>query len=301
MSEVRVSTGPNLEYETFGSAEDPAMVLIAGLGAQLLSWDEKLCRRLAHEGFFVIRFDNRDCGLSTMFDDHVFDRVAVMAALSDGGPTMARELVPYTLTDMAADVVALMDAVGLDRAHIVGASMGGWIAQLTALRHPERIMSLTSMMSSTREPEFGQSTPEAEAALFGPPAANRAEYIANTLRGHRIWGSRRYQDPDKMAALAAKSFDRSFNPAGTARHIGAIMTTEPWAGELRQLDVPTLVVHGRDDTLIAPNGGERTAELIPGAHLLMLSDMGHDRPEPLWPDLSEAIAGHARGAQGDGR
>jgi pimeloyl-ACP methyl ester carboxylesterase len=301
MTEVRVSTGPSIEYETFGSPEDPAMVLIAGLGSQLLSWDEKLCRLLVDEGFYVVRFDNRDCGLSTIFDDHVFDSAAVMAALSDSGPTAARELVPYTLTDMAADVVGLMDAVGLERSHIVGASMGGWIAQLTALRHPDRTISLTSMMSSTREPEFGQSTPEAETALFGPSAANRAEYIANALRNHRIWGSRRYQDPKRMAALAAESFDRSFNPAGTARHVAAIMATGPWAGELRHLHVPTLVIHGRDDTLIAPSGGERTAELIPGAHLLMLPDMGHDRPEPLWPDLSEAIGGHAREAQGEGR
>ena len=292
MTTVPVRAGIELEYETFGSHGDPTMVLIAGFGAQLLSWPERFCRILADQARFVIRFDNRDCGRSTTLDDHPVDLAAVMAAASAGDLTAVRAAVPYTLRDMADDAVGLLDALDIPRAHVVGASMGGMIAQLVAIGHAERVASLTSMMSSTGEPEYGQSTPEAAAALFGPTPAGRSEYVAATVAAARVWGSRRYFDADAVADLAAASFDRGYHPAGTARQLGALLATGSLADELRTLMAPTLVVHGLDDTLVTPSGGQRTASLVPDAELLLVPDMGHDRPEPLWPLLTAALIRH---------
>jgi pimeloyl-ACP methyl ester carboxylesterase len=170
--------------------------------------------------------------------------------------------------------------------------MGGMIAQLFAIRRTNRVATLTSIMSSTGESAYGRSTPEASAALLAPAPREKAAYIESTVAAARIWSSRKHFDADAAAALAAASFDRGLSPAGVSRQFAALLATEPRADQLRALDVPTLVIHGLDDTLIAPSGGTRTAELIEGSRLLLVPDMGHDRPEPLWPLLCDAIIEH---------
>lgn len=286
--------GVRIEYEAFGSATDPTILLIAGFGTQLIAWADGFCRRLAAGGRYVVRFDNRDCGRSTKFHDHPVDVGAVIAAASSGDLGTVRALAPYTLRDMADDAVGVLDALEVREAHVVGASMGGMIAQLVAIRHPGRVATLTSMMSATGEPDYGQSTPEASAALLAPAAEDKAAYVASAVASARIWGSRKHFDADAAAELAETSFERCFCPAGVARQLGALLATGSLAEDLRQLEVPTLVIHGLDDTLITPSGGERTARLIKGSRLLLVPDMGHDRPEPLWPVLCEAIIDHTR-------
>jgi pimeloyl-ACP methyl ester carboxylesterase len=192
---------------------------------------------------------------------------------------------------MAADAVALLDALGVERGHVVGASMGGMIAQTVAIEHPERTATLTSIMSTTGEREYGQSTPEAQAALTGPRPADRAAYIESAART-LVYLSKRYGTVEWARSYAAECYDRAYRPEGMVRQMAAIMAGGSRADGLRALTVPTLVIHGLDDTLIAPSGGERTAELVPGAQLLLVPDMGHDRPEPLWPVLAEAIVAH---------
>jgi pimeloyl-ACP methyl ester carboxylesterase len=192
---------------------------------------------------------------------------------------------------MADDGLGLLSALGIRQAHVVGASMGGMIAQTMAIEHPERVLTLTSMMSTTGEPQVGQPTPEALQALLTPAPSDRDGYIA-AAESWLIWRSRRYPDLPGARALAADSYDRCYYPVGVTRQLAAMIASGSRADALRELRVPTLVIHGRDDTLIAPNGGERTASLIPGARLLLVDDMGHDRPEPLWPVLRQAILDH---------
>lgn len=288
MPRALVQTGIELEYETFGSPDDPALLLIMGFTAQLTDWDERFCRLLADGGRYVIRFDNRDCGLSTKLDGQEVDVPAVM------GAAMAnQELppIPYTLGDMAADATGLLDHLGVARAHVMGASMGGMIAQTFAINHPDRTLSLISVMSQPGEPDVGQPTDEAAIAIFSPPATNRQEYIDASPR-YMVWQSKKYRDEARVREQAARNFDRSNYPEGAPRQMAAMFGSGRRSEALSQLQVPTLVIHGRDDQLITPSGGFRTAELIPGAHLLFLSDMGHDMPEPLWPVLVEAILGH---------
>jgi pimeloyl-ACP methyl ester carboxylesterase len=291
MPTASTRSGLTLAYETTGAPDDPPILLVSGLGTQLLSWDDGLCARLAEAGRYVIRFDNRDAGLSTAFDDDPVDLGPVLRAMADGDQVTARSLVPYTLSDMARDAVELLDALGIDRAHVVGASMGGMIAQTMAIEHPDRVRTLTSIMSTTGEPGVGRSTREAREVLLRPAPTERGAYIEDSVSA-LVWHSKRYADPDGVRALAARSFDRSFRPAGTARQLAAVTASGSRADGLRALEVPTLVIHGLDDTLIEPSGGERTAELVPGAELLLVPDMGHDRPEPLWPVLVDAIIAH---------
>ncbi len=297
MTSSLVSTGVELEYETFGSPDNAALLLIAGFGAQLLSWHADLCQILADQGRYVIRFDNRDAGKSTIFDQYAVDLHAIIAAASTGDLDTVRASAPYSLHDMADDVVGLMDVLDVRKAHIVGASMGGMIAQLVAIRHPERTQTLTSMMSSTGEADYGQATPDAMTALLSPLPADRSSYIEASAKATRVWSSRRYFDAEAVAGLAAASYDRSFNPAGTTRQLAALLATGSLADQLTELAVPTLVIHGLDDTLVTPSGGQRTADLIPHADLLLVPDMGHDRPEPLWPLLSQALIKHTQPKQ----
>src|SRR3954454_22796697 len=195
---------------------------------------------------------------------------------------------------MASDGIGLLQELGIDRAHVVGSSMGGMIGQKMAIDFPDWVLSLTSMMSSTGEPEYGQSTPEAQQVLLSPRPADRDGYIAAAER-ELVWASRRYGDPAALRALAAASYDRSYYPAGVPRQLAAMILDGSRADALRTLDVPTLVIHGVDDTLIDPTGGERTAALVPGARLLLVEDMGHDRPPALWPHLVDAISEHIKG------
>src|SRR6478672_5319690 len=283
-----------LEYETFGDPADPAVLLVMGFGTQLLGWETAFCRELAARGRYVIRYDNRDCGLSTKFDDHPVDLLAFIKAVTSGDVAQACEMAPYSLLDMAGDGVGLLDVLGIGRAHVVGSSMGGMIAQKMAIEFPERVLSLTSMMSSTGEQEYGQSTTEAQQVLFSPRPTDREGYMAGAER-ELVWASRRYGDPAQLRALAAASYDRSYYPAGVPRQLAAMILDGSRADALRTLGVPTLVIHGQDDTAFDPSGGRRTAELVPGARLLLLEDMGHDRPPTLWPRLVDAISEHTQG------
>ncbi|MCX4834977.1 alpha/beta fold hydrolase [Streptomyces sp. NBC_01016] len=291
MPNVVVSPEVSIAYESFGDPGDPPVLLVMGFGAQLLGWHEDFCRALADRGRYVIRYDNRDCGLSTKFDEHPVDMGEFIAAVSSGDIPAALAMVPYRLSDMADDGLGLLTALGIDRAHVVGASMGGMIAQTMALSSPDRVLTLTSMMSSTGESEYGRSSPEAQAALFTPKPADREGYVAAAEK-ELVWASKRYGDAAALRELAAASHDRSFYPAGIGRQLGAMVLSGSRADALRELRVPTLVIHGLDDTLIDPSGGKRTAELVPGAELLLIPDMGHDRPRELWPELIDAVVSH---------
>jgi pimeloyl-ACP methyl ester carboxylesterase len=286
-----VSDDVSIAYETFGDAADPAVLLVMGFASQLISWPEDFCRLLAAHGRFVIRYDNRDCGRSTKFDDDPIDVGAFVAAVSSGDLAAARAMAPYTLTDLADDGLGLLTALGIERAHVVGASMGGMIAQTMAITHPERTRTLTSMMSSTGEPEYGRSEPEAQAALLTPRPSDREGYIETADRELR-WASKRYGNVADLRDLAARSYDRAHYPAGVGRQLAAMTLAGSRATALSTLQVPTLVIHGLEDTLIDPDGGIRTADLIPDAKLLLVPDMGHDRPRELWPLLTDAIAEH---------
>jgi pimeloyl-ACP methyl ester carboxylesterase len=284
-----VSDEIELEYDTFGSPDHPAVLLVQGLGAQLILWDERFCQALADAGRYVIRFDNRDVGLSTKCDRVTVDPFAVLHARLTGGPMPP---VPYTLSSMADDGFGLLDHLGVEQAHVIGASMGGMIVQTMAIEQPHRVLSLTSIMSTTGEPDFFESDPEALAALVAPAPREREAFIASAAQTWRIFCSPRYFDADVVRQRAAATYDRCFYPDGPVRQTAAIFASGDRAEALRSLDVPTLVIHGRADRLIKLSGGERTASLVRGATLLVLNDMGHDLPEPLWPMLVGAIATH---------
>jgi len=277
--QLSLPTGITVEYETFGNSADPALLLISGFSAQLTSWHENLCKLFAAQNFHVIRFDNRDCGLSTKLNGVVVDTTAVITAALMEEPIPD---VPYTLSHMAADAMGVLDGLGIAQAHVMGASMGGMIAQTVAIEHAHRVLSLTSVMSQPGEPEVGQPTAEAMESWVYPPPTTREEYLDSSA-SWLVWHSKRYRDAQRTRAQAAVDFDRSFYPEGGPRQLAAIYASGRRTEGLAKLTMPTLVLHGLDDTLIAPDGGERTAEVIPGAKLVMLEDMGHDLPEPLWP------------------
>jgi pimeloyl-ACP methyl ester carboxylesterase len=291
MAQITTPQGVTLEYETVGSPTDPPLLLVMGFSAQLIAWPRAFCERLAAGGRFVISFDNRDCGLSSKLDDRDTDLASIIATASAGDFEKARALAAYTLSEMSDDGLALLSALDIDRAHVLGSSMGGMIAQTMAIEHPERLLTLTSMMSTTGEPECGQSTPEAARALLTPAPADRAGYVDAAERW-MIWRSKKYPDLAGARALAGETYDRCYHPEGVTRQLAAMIASGSRAEQLRRVHIPTLVIHGLDDTLIAPSGGERTAALIPDARLLLIEDMGHDRPEPLWPQICGAILEH---------
>ncbi len=293
MPQAEVSDGVSIAYDTFGEPGDPPVLLVIGFGAQLIGWHDDFCAMLAGRGRYVIRYDNRDCGLSTKFNDHPVDLGAFIAAVSSGDIPAAQAMAPYSLRDMADDGVGLLTALGIERAHVVGSSMGGMIAQTMAIAHPDRVLTITSMMSSTGEPEYGRSTPAARQALLAPAPADREGYIAAS-ENQLTWSSRRYANPEAIRELATQSYDRAYYPAGAGRQLAAMTLAGSRAEVLRTLTVPTLVIHGLDDTLIDPSGGRRTAELVPGARLLLVPDMGHDRPRELWDTIIDAIEAHTR-------
>lgn len=217
-----------------------------------------------------------------------------IGAVTSGDLDSAIAMAPYSLHDMAFDGMGLLDALDIERAHVVGSSMGGMIAQKMAIDFPDRVLSLTSMMSSTGEPEYGQSTPQAQQVLFSPRPSDRAGYVAAAER-ELVWASRRYGDPAALRELAAASYDRAYYPTGVPRQLAAMVLDGSRADALRNLKTPTMVIHGLDDTLIDPSGGRRTAELVPAAKLMLVEDMGHDRPRPLWPHLIDAVHQHTEG------
>jgi len=296
MTTAELGSGIELENDTFGSPADPTLLLVTGFTAQMTAWDEVFCRRLADGGRYVVRFDNRDCGLSSKLDGQLVDSTAVMGAVMGGTEVPP---VPYTLSDMAADAIGLLDHLGVAQAHVVGASMGGMIVQTMAIEHPERLLSVTSIMSTTGDLEYGQATPEAMQVILAPPPEGRDEAIARAA-DYGVWGSKRYFDVERAYELAAASYDRSSYPEGATRQIAAIYASGDRSDMLPNVTVPMLVIHGLDDTLIDPSGGRRTAELVPGSHLLMVADMGHDLPEQLWPLIVGAMLAHSEVATAQG-
>jgi pimeloyl-ACP methyl ester carboxylesterase len=293
MPRALLPTGIELEYVTAGDPANPPLLVVNGYTSQLISWPQGYVDQLVAQGLYVIRYDNRDVGLSTKLDGQVVSPGAVLSASLRGEPLPP---VPYTLSDMAADGIGLLDHLGIDRAHIVGNSMGGMIVQTMAIEHPDRIASVTSVMSSTGDPRVGKPTDAAREALLAAPPPGRSDYIAASVTS-QIWASKKYCDLDWLQDVAAAQYDRCFYPEGATRQLAAIYASGDRSDGLRELDVPMLVIHGRDDTLITPEGGERTAELVAGSRYLLLSDMGHDHPAPLWPVLAEAIGGHVRAAR----
>ncbi|MCK9517646.1 MAG: alpha/beta fold hydrolase [Dehalococcoidia bacterium] len=285
------ANGIQIEYETFGNPAGSPMLLINGLGSQLLSWDAEFCELLAERGFFAIRFDNRDVGLSTRFDDRpIADVPAVLKALRAG----ERVDVPYTLSDMAADAAGVLEALEVAAAHIVGVSMGGMIAQTFAIEHQARALSLTSIMSTTGNPAIQLSTPEANAALMTPSPTEREAYIEHTVANSRVIGSKgELFDEARVRARAAAAYDRAFYPEGVGRQLVAINASGSRKERLASVLVPTLVLHGDIDPLVRLEGGIDTADAIPGAELVIIEGMGHDLPRPLWPRIIDAIASNA--------
>lgn len=256
----------SIYYECFGSPDHPTLLLVNGLGSQCINYDEAWCELFAAEGFQVIRFDNRDVGLTTHYGD---------APVDDSGAA-------YTLRDMADDAVAVLDAVGVERAHVMGLSMGGMIVQQLAIHHRDRLLTMTSVMSRTGEPEYGQSTPEAYALLTAPPVTDREEVLDRAVESMHVWGSPAYRDEARARAQAERAHERAFDPSGVARQFRAVGAAGSWADELPGVTTPTLVMHGNADTLIDISGGRRTAELIPGAVFVEIDGMGHDYPPEFW-------------------
>jgi pimeloyl-ACP methyl ester carboxylesterase len=276
-------------YERFGEEDDPPLLLIMGLATQMVAWDSAFCAELVRRGFSVIRFDNRDVGRSTILRQATRP-TATQLMLRD--PRAAS----YSLDDMADDAAGLLDVLGIAHAHVVGASMGGMIAQLLAIRHPERVLSLTSIMSTTGDRRVGRTNPRLLPRLLRRPQFDRDRYIEEFGRTLRLIGSRRHHDPERTRRLAALCYERGYHPAGAARQLAAIVTAADRTPRLRALSVPTLVIHGAEDELVAPSGGQATAAAIPGSRLLILDDMAHDLPAPLWPQIVAAISDNAERA-----
>ena len=283
------ANGISIEYETFGDPAKPALALIMGLGAQMIFWQDDFCRELVGRGFHVIRFDNRDCGLSRHFPElGIPDVVAAMAASLSGEPVPAP---PYTLRDMADDVVGLLDTLGVERAHVVGASMGGMIAQTVAIAHPARVQTLTSIMSTTGNRDVPPATPEAMTALLTPSPSDRAEFIDHIVKTFRIVGSPGFElDEASLRDRVGRAFDRSYDPSGVARQLVAVLADGDRRERLGSVRVPTLVIHGKNDPLVPVEGGIDTANAVPGARLVVIEGMGHDLPRGAWPQIVDAIA-----------
>ncbi len=274
-----------LFYESFGDEADPTLLLVMGLGAQMITWPDEFCRGLADRYFHVVRFDNRDIGLSSKLDHHEFDEAEALARLAAGEPID----VPYSMSDMAADAVGLLDHLGVDRAHVVGQSLGGMIAQVVAIEHPDRVLSLTSISSTTGAPDVGHPTREALTALLESGAEGRAAVIEQDMRKRKAWATPGEVDDEELRDFFARIYDRSYHPPGNSRQLGAVLTAANREPLLARLDVPTLVVHGDADPLVAVDGGRRTAEVVPGAELLILEGMAHDLPARYWGPIIEAI------------
>ncbi|MEE9608904.1 MAG: alpha/beta fold hydrolase [Myxococcota bacterium] len=285
------ANGIELEWESFGDPSAPALLLIAGLGAQLVRWEDEFCERLAGCGQRVIRYDNRDVGLSSRLDAaEAPDAAAAMAAAR--GESLR---VPYLLDDMADDAAGLLDALGLATAHVVGRSMGGMIAQALAIRHASRVATLTSIMSSTGAPDLPPPKPEAAALLVERLAPGREAHIEREVRGVRVTGGSGFPiEEERVARRAAREYDRGFYPEGTNRQLLAIVASGSRRRALESTRIPTLVVHGSDDPLVLLEHGVDTARAVPGAKLEIIEGMGHHLPSAVWPRLVDAIAKHAQ-------
>ncbi len=293
--EKALNVGPfgiEVAYERFGDPAAPPVLLIMGGGAQMISWPEGFCAELVSRGVQVIRFDNRDAGLSSHFSD---GPVPDLRAALAGDFSSAS----YTLSDMAADTVGLLDVLGIGRAHLVGASLGGMIAQTVAIEHPGRVRSLTSMMSSTGHRSVGQAKLAALARLGAPPE-DRQGFIDWQVRAFRKIGSPGFEfDERAVADRAGRCYDRDHDRLGMARQSVAVLVSGDRTARLRSLRVPTLVIHGADDIMCDVSGGRATAAAIPGAALVIIDGMGHSLPRPLWPEFATRIAGLVKRAEAD--
>jgi pimeloyl-ACP methyl ester carboxylesterase len=287
------SNGIELEYETFGDPDDPSVLLVAGLGAQLVWWNPEFCLGLVDRGFHVIRFDNRDVGRSTWIDSDI-DAAAAIVDLLGGVEVTA----PYTLLDMAADTWGLCDALGLEQVHLFGLSMGGMIVQQMAIDRPERVASLTSVMSTTGDPDVGQPEPEALAALIEPSPTDREGYIAHALETGKVLAGPEHVDEDWIIERNGLSFDRGYNPKASADQLLALLVSPPRSEGLRGLDVPALVIHGALDPLVTISGGERTAECLRDSEFLPIDEMGHDLPRYYWATVIHHVVSLAARAAG---
>jgi pimeloyl-ACP methyl ester carboxylesterase len=278
--------GISVEYETAGNPGHPPLLLIMGIGGQLIAWDDDFVDALVARGFYVVRFDNRDVGRSTWFDE---------AGVPDVMAAFLGQVRPaYLLSDMAADTAGLLDALGLESAHVVGVSMGGMIAQSLAIQYPAKVRTLTSIMSTTGDPTVGQPHQEAIAALLVPPPESKEEAVELSLKTWRVIGSPGFPfHEDRIAAKAAAAYDRALHPEGVTRQLVAIIASPDRTPQLRTLEVPTLVIHGDSDPLVDPSGGRATAAAVPGATLWTIPGMGHDLPVELFSDLADRIAAHS--------
>jgi pimeloyl-ACP methyl ester carboxylesterase len=274
-------------YETFGDPADPAMLLIMGLGTQMLGWQEEFCEELAARGFFVIRYDNRDIGRSTVLGE---------APVPTLGQILRRDkrAASYTLAEMAADGVGLLDHLGIERAHLVGASMGGMIAQTIAARRPERVLSLCSIMSTTGSRWRGQPAMRTYSKFLKPMSGDRQGYIDQAADLFAWIGSPGFdRDEPALRDLLGRMYDRGHDSGSSARQLAAILASGDRTPELRHITAPTVVIHGTDDKLVAPSGGRATARAIPGARLVTIKGMGHDLPRGAWPQILDAIVENA--------
>jgi pimeloyl-ACP methyl ester carboxylesterase len=281
-----LGNGHEVCYETFGDPSDPALLLMMGLAVQMLGWHEEFCAALAARGFFVIRYDNRDVGRSQRMNGKA---PSVFQLLRRD-----KRAASYTLEDMANDAAGLLDHLGIGKAHVMGASMGGMIAQTLAARYPQRVLSLVSMMSNTGARWSGQPSPRLYPVLLKNPPQDREGYQRHAVWVFKKIGSPAFDDDEEdLQRIAGMSFDRGINPAGTARQLAAIIHSGDRTPLLGTITAPTLVIHGSKDKLVPPSGGRATARAIPGARLMIVDGMGHDIPRALWPRLIDAIEQNA--------
>jgi pimeloyl-ACP methyl ester carboxylesterase len=284
--QIARSNGLDIAHETFGDPGDPPLLLVMGLAAQMLLWREELCELLGERGFFVIRFDNRDVGRSSKTPG---PPPRIWPALLGRRVDAA-----YTLDDLADDAVGLLDELGIEAAHVVGASMGGMIAQTIAARHPDRVLSLTSIMSTTGDRKVGRARRRMLPILLRRARPGRARNVARAVRVFRAIGSPGFPfDEEGVRELAGRSYDRCFHPAGAAHQLAAILASGDRTTALRSIRAPTLVIHGTDDPLVDVSGARATAAAIPDAQLMLIDGMGHDLPRQLWPRIVDAIRANA--------
>ncbi len=287
------ANGIQIEYDTFGDQASPPILLIMGLGRQMVSWNEEFCQRLAEKDLYVIRFDNRDVGLSTKFEEAgVPDVVAAVTASLQGQKVQA----PYSLDDMADDAVGVLNGLGIDKAHIFGVSMGAAIAQIIGYRHPSRALSLISMMGTTGNPDLPPAKSEAMEILLTPAPEGREAFIKSAVKRFLVlWGSLPYDEED-MRNRAELEYDRAFYPQGVTRQLVATLSYGNRKPRLHSVTVPALIIHGADDPLIPVEAGKDTAEAIPGSEIMIVEGMGHSLPRAVWPRVIEAITEHTQKA-----
>ena len=292
---ARLSNGITIAYDTFGDRKDPALLLIMGLAGPLTWWNPDLCTLLAERGFYVIRFDNRDVGRSTTLHGLGGRRSDVFK-----GFVRTKIPPPYTLSDMAGDAVGLLDHLDVDRAHVTGASMGGMIAQTVAVEHPQRVLSLVSIMSTTGRRSVGWQDPRLFPRLLGRGRNQRASFIEQSARTWALIGSPGYPTPpDETRERAGETFDRGISQSGVIRQMQAILAQPDRSRALHEVTAPTLVIHGLADRLVHVSGGRATAHAVPGAELLLIPGMGHDLPTALWPTFADGIERTARRAEAE--